>query len=172
MDYGENELESLFRALARMHINCVNGEFHKNELGIASHPPILLALKHSGPDMTTAQKELASILGISPSTVAISVKRMEKAGLLEKASVETDLRRNMVTLTPKGLQMANQCEYILELTNFRMLQDFSDEERRQLTSYFLRMISNLENMGVQPPAHLKGNCCKRHHAVKLMLYDE
>lgn len=105
--------------------------------------------------MKASQKELGDAIGISPPTVAISVKRMEKAGLLCKISDEKDLRRNVITLTKKGVEYIEECLSIFDKTDRSVFDGFSELEREQLKRFYLRMIKNLETMGARLPNQLK-----------------
>ncbi|MCR4431741.1 MAG: MarR family transcriptional regulator [Tepidanaerobacteraceae bacterium] len=155
MEYDPNALEWLFRTFERMHHNCIKSEFARRGLSEASHPAILFSLKYEVRNMAASQKDIAQMLGISPPTVAISLKRMEKAGLVRKIVDENDLRRNLITLTDKGLQLLEECENTFYEIDRNIFNGFSDEEREQLKKFYIRMIYNLESMGVQPPAQLK-----------------
>jgi DNA-binding MarR family transcriptional regulator len=98
-----------------------------------------------------SQKELADFLGIRPSSLAISIKRMEKAGLVRRVTDRNDLRRNIITLTKKGEQLVRECTLVFDDIDKRMYEGFSAEEKEQLRKYYIRIINNLEKLGVQPP---------------------
>lgn len=146
-----NSLEWLFRTFNRMHLNLLKAEMVKRGLGEASHPAMLFTLKRDMKNMSATQKELAERIGISPATVAISIKRMEKAGLIRKVSDKNDLRRNCITLTEKGLHFVIECEAAIKKIDLGTFQGFSEAESKQLKQFYLRMIHNLEDMGAQTP---------------------
>ena len=154
MKYG-NDLDTLFRTIFHMHVNCAKKEFNKRGIKPAGHPPILFILRHESVNMAASQKELADKLGISPPTVAISIKRMERAGLVHKVADESDLRRNLITLTEKGIELVDQSQTVFKEVNEGMFRGFSEKEQEQLKAFFLRIVSNLETMGAQPPENLK-----------------
>jgi len=155
VEYDPNGLEWLLRTFDRMHHNCIRSEFVKRGLSEASHPMILMALKHEVRNMAASQKDIAQMIGVSPPTVAISLKRMEKAGLVRKIVDENDLRRNLITITDKGLRLLDECENAFCEIDRNIFNGFSDEEREQLKKFYIRMIHNMESMGAQPPAQLK-----------------
>lgn len=90
------------------------------------------------------QIEIAQKLGVSPASVAMSVKRMQKAGLLEKIGDEKDLRINQIRLTPKG--KAVQLESLKELIadDNRLFSGFSEQEIQALSGYLDRIYDNLK----------------------------
>lgn len=149
-------LEWLFRICDRMHHSMLTKEFERRNLSKASHPFMLFILSDAGPDASLSQKELANRLGISPPTAAVSIWRMERAGLLCKVADQADLRRNCITLTPEGVRLVRECKEAFDDIDCRMFEGFLDKEREALRSYYVRMIKNLEAMGAQSPANLKG----------------
>lgn len=155
MKSESNDLENLFRTIFHMHMSCIKKELDKNNIVPAGHPPILFMLRNEANNMVASQKDIADRLGVSTPTVAISIKRMEKAGLVRKVIDESDLRRNMITLTEKGMKFINESTAVFEAIDKGMLKGLSQEEQEQLKTLFLRIISNLEAMGAQPPENLK-----------------
>lgn len=155
MIYSPGSIEQLLAAFNRMRHNCIRSEFERRGLAMASHPPILFALYHEVKNRTASQKELAKIIGISAPTAAISIKRMERAGLIRKSSDISDQRKNMITLTEKGEKLVNECENIFVELDSQTFKGFSEKEKEDLKGYYLRMISNLEAAGATPPQRLK-----------------
>lgn len=150
-----NQMQWLLRTYSRMHHNVLTHKEEKNGLSEASHPVILFVLRYDMQDMKASQKEIADEIGISPSTVAISLKRMEKAGLLKKVQDKDDLRKNLITLTEKGLEFTNRLHVISVEVDQGIFAEFSEAELEQLKGYYKRMIRNLEGMGAKTPAFLQ-----------------
>lgn len=130
-------------------------EFEKRGLLKVSHPFLLFILADAG-GSGMPQCELAQRLGVAPSSTAVSIRRMEKAGLLSKKTDKADSRRNQISLTPKGRHLVDECRMAFEDIDRGMLAGFSRAERENLRSYYIRMIHNLEAMGAQIPSGLKG----------------
>jgi DNA-binding MarR family transcriptional regulator len=104
-------------------------------------PPILEYL--SSHDSCT-QRELADYLTVSPPSVAMSIKRMQRAGLVEKAADESDMRYNRIKITERGQQISEKCREEFERIDRRMFEGFSEQEIKQLYSFLNRMSNNLE----------------------------
>lgn len=155
MDLDKLGPEWLFRIVDRMHHSMLAQEFERRGLSRASQPFILFILEDEGPGASLSQKELAERLGVSQPTAAISIRRMEAAGLLRKLSDGDDLRRNRITLAPKGARLVRDCKAAFDDIDERMFEGFSAKEREELRSYYLRIIANLEAMGAQRPADPK-----------------
>lgn len=157
MTTENSDIEWLLRAFDRMRRNCKNLELDKHGLKQASHPLILFILRYEMKDMTASQKEIGEAVGISPSTVAISIKRMEKAGIVCKVQDKNDLRRNLITLTEKGIKFLDEISSIFDEIDQNIFKGFSETELEQLKKFYLRMIYNLESMGAQMPNLLLKN---------------
>lgn len=103
-------------------------------------PPLLFALKHRG---TCNQTELARLLQVSTASIAVSLKRMEKAGVVERVPDPQDLRSNRIALTAEGLVIANRAENALFTVTRRMYEGFTPEELSSLMYFYKRMQQNL-----------------------------
>lgn len=105
-------------------------------------PGILLTIRELG---SCSQTELATALDVTTPSVAVSVKRLERNGLISKEINENDNRYNRITLTRKGMKAALKCEKIFGCINDKMFADFSDDEMEQLNNFLTRMNNNLSN---------------------------
>ena len=101
----------------------------------------ILNFIYNNPDCT--QVEIASELYISPASVAISTKRLQKAGLIDKAVDESSLRTNRISLTESGREIVEKSRVLMMKTDDVMFADFTDEELVQLEGYLKRMVRNL-----------------------------
>lgn len=151
MHYNGYNLEALFRTFFHMYMSCVKKEFRKRGLNPAGNPGILFMLRGNSENMAASQKEIADRLGISAPTVAVSIKRMDKAGLVHKVADETDLRRNLITLTESGRNFVDGSKDVFEIIDAAIFRGLSMQDREQLRTLFLRIITNLEGMGARPP---------------------
>lgn len=106
----------------------------------AGQIPLLMFVKHH-PGCT--QRDIASGLGVSTPAVATSVKRMQKAGLLEKLADETDMRCNKITLTEQGQQVLLNGQHIFDEVTSGMFEGVTGEERQVLKKILARMEENL-----------------------------
>jgi len=90
-----------------------------------------------------AQSELAETLQVSAPSIATSVKRMEKTGLLKKTADENDLRYNRISITEKGLDLARKCRSAFDTVDARMFEGFRAEECEEFSGYLERLIANI-----------------------------
>ena len=94
------------------------------------------------------QKDIASAMHITPASVAVSLKRMEKSGLITRKPDENDIRKNMISVTPKGENALNEFRRICDTTDSNMFNGFSDEEKDTLHSLLLRLHENLDSQSL------------------------
>lgn len=100
-------------------------------------------LKMIGSHQASTQKELADLLHVSPASIAVSLKRLQKQGLITKAADSGDLRYNRIALTDEGKQTVSRTRETFDDLDKRVFKDFTEEELIQLDSYVCRMIKNL-----------------------------
>jgi DNA-binding MarR family transcriptional regulator len=103
-------------------------------------PGLLLTLKQQG---VCSQTELAEALNVTTPSIAVSVKRLEKVGMITKKINEKDNRYNQITLTESGEKSAEVCEEIFDTLNTRMFSGFTRHELNQVNSFLERMRINL-----------------------------
>jgi len=148
------QFRALLRAFSRMHHDCLRQTFNKQGFAELSNPKVLFFLRHmEGQPMS--QKEIADHLGVAPATIAISLKRMEKVGLVQKSADASDLRRNCVTLTEKGKILTEQCENADDAAIAPIIKGFTQQEIDLMCAFYRRMIQNMEELGVKAPAELR-----------------
>ncbi len=103
-------------------------------------PPIIKHLCETG---TCTQNELAKAVNVSPASVAVSVKRMQKSGLIDKVSDENDMRRNKISITEKGRALDVLINSRFDELDKKMYGGFTEKELEQLDSYIIRITANL-----------------------------
>lgn len=140
----KNESTRVFRSLMHAHRRAHDALFDSmglREIG----QPILMAIlsdkKRMGEKCT--QKELSERLRISPSTLTISIKSLEKRGYVRKTTDENDLRRNYIEITEDGMEISDKCRECLIGIDEAMYAGFTPEEKEQAMRLMERMAENL-----------------------------
>ncbi len=109
--------------------------------------PMLLAVLRQKPDgIADSQRELAEQLHVTPATVTVSLRSMERDGYVTKIVDNSDMRRKRIALTDKGREVLDKLDEVYERISLAMFNGFSDDEREQISDYFKRMIDNLNQL--------------------------
>ena len=157
MEMRENMPGILFQSVERARKQAIQTELSRRGLGTLGQPMILFLLKDKGREgRIAAQKELSDAMHVSPATVAVSLKSLEREGYVEKLADETDQRRKAVRLTPKGEAAIQRCVQVFGAVDQSMFEGFRPEETRQACGYLMRMLHNLR--GDLPPERMNCQC--------------
>ena len=157
MEMRENMPGILFQSVERARKQAIQTELSRRGLGTLGQPRILFLLKDKGREgRSAAQKEVSDAMHVSPATVAVSLKSLEREGYVEKLADETDQRRKAVRLTPKGEAAIQRCVQVFEAVDQSMFEGFRPEETRQACGYLMRMLHNLR--GDLPPERMNCQC--------------
>ncbi len=89
------------------------------------------------------QVEIAKALYITPASVAISTKRLQKAGLIKKEVDAASLRKNRILMTELGKEIVKDCRMAVRKADNDMFQGFKEIELENLKNYLDRMLVNL-----------------------------
>ncbi len=102
---------------------------------------MLMHLWHSGGELS--QRQLAEEMHVSPAVVTVTVKKLASEGYVTRTQSEKDKRTVMISLAPRGIEMVDLAHGTLDQVDEKMLQGFTEEEKRQLVCFYVRMFSNL-----------------------------
>lgn len=141
------KFEMRFGCLIRMYYSRIQSQLA--EVGLyRGQPPILMLLyKNDG----MSQKEMARALNLSPATMTVTLKRMEKAGLVLREMDEHDQRILRVHLSGKGREMCETGESRIGVVTAELLEGFTLEEQQQLNEYLGRIARNMERVVEKEP---------------------
>jgi len=138
------QLNHYFRRCNHLHRCIVDKNMTKAEIYASQHR-ILGILDHK-PLMS--QKEIASVMEVSTATIAVTLKKMEKSGFIEKIMDVDDNRFNKIKMTEKGKHMLCQGFDIMHRIDFDLVKNFTEEELCQFTSlmksYYERLVEMAE----------------------------
>ena len=111
------------------------------ELGLYRGQPRMLFALWEQEGLT--HSELAAYAHVRPATITKMLKRMEKAGFVERRSDPADQRVSRVYLTDAGRSIQNEVEQVWRTLEDETFMGFSPEERMLLRRFFLRIRDNL-----------------------------
>lgn len=103
-------------------------------------PPLLqFILDHPG----CTQKEAADELDVTPASAAASLKRLEKAGLVERKPDYSDARRNRLFVTALGRGRMEESRRQFEALDIKMFSGMTEEEIGAFRNVCEKMFDNL-----------------------------
>lgn len=129
----------LLMQIFRYHIHYNFEKLENMDMHPRQFPMLRLLFENPGLN----QREIAEKLNIKPPTVAVSIKRMEKVGLVERRQDQNNQRISRIYITDAGISMVNLGREILVKEEEIMLQDFTEEEKALVRQYLQRIRNNL-----------------------------
>jgi len=115
---------------------------------------LLMEIAHCS---NVSQIDIARAMDVSAATVAVSLKKLEKGGYINKEIDEGDNRLHQITITEKGQKVVEQSKQIFELTDRKVLEGFTDEEKSTLYSLLQKLNANLVKMEHEINIKTEGN---------------
>ena len=103
-------------------------------------------LMHISRNLNQSQTEIADGMEVAPATIAVSLKKLEKGGYIEKIVDETDNRFNKIEITQKGEAIVKDSIRIFRSIDKVMFQDFSADELLKLQDFMIRIKKNLSEI--------------------------
>ncbi len=134
------EVEDRVAAFMRLRRHTMRRYFFN--IGLFNGHPAMLFHVARAPGIT--QSEIAQQLEISKASVAVSVKRMESAGLLRREVDPSDRRVTHLYLTPAGEEMDAACARGREFMMDSLYHGLTDEELHTLYTLIGKLHINLQ----------------------------
>lgn len=144
---NQNITEEKYRAIMgklmsimRDHKSVVDWFVNETKLHKSQHR-LLMTLARLGNNVS--QRDLAETLNITPAAVAVTLKKLEKNGLVGRKMAEKDNRYNEVVLTEKGKKIVKESYKVFKYADEKMFDGFSMEELDAFEGYLNRIKDNL-----------------------------
>lgn len=120
----------------------------ERRFGSSSGPmPVFFALQDGAP---LSQKDLAAAAAVEQPTMAATLNRMERDGLIRRTPDPDDRRSSQVALTPFGLERAKAAFAVAAEVNARVDAALTPEERAAFYPMLRRIIAALEQDSAPP----------------------
>ncbi|WP_105483816.1 MarR family winged helix-turn-helix transcriptional regulator [Abditibacterium utsteinense] len=120
------------------------GDSQLEKLGVTTGQLPVLALLKDGSSLS--QKDLADLVRVEQPTMALTLTRMERDGLITRQPNPDDKRSSLITITTTALSKMPEIFDILRQGADETLANFSDAEKEMLTELLKRYLGNLEEM--------------------------
>ena len=90
------------------------------------------------------QKQIANDILVTPASIATSIKRMQKSGLITKRIDDENLRNNRISVTAKGRKLVYDWEKEMAKLDEKQFDGFTDEEIATYIKLTEKVLENLE----------------------------
>ena len=145
---AEQQTVRLLMLTDRLHRAAIEAQVEK--LGIhRSQHFVLMSLSHRNGELT--QTEIANMLDISPAAVTVTLKKLEKAGLIERQTPEQDARTKIIRLTEEGKKTVEKTHELFLEVDDTMCGGLTEKELDALCVSLSRMAENLKAAGHKDP---------------------
>ena len=132
--------ETLFE-LQRAYLDCVRQSLQAEDAHPRQGPILELLLAMDG----ASQAELVRKLNVSAATVAVSVARLERLGLVHREKNQHNQRANALALTPRGREQAERLRDAMQRACGLALQDVPQEELIRMETVMNDMCEHLRS---------------------------
>lgn len=109
--------------------------------GLHVGQPAMLEFVYENPGCS--QREIADNAHVTPASVAASVKRLEKAGMLVRRGDTADTRCNRVYITPLGKRELTACREALRALDESMVNAIAPQDAQRLADCLQKMCEHL-----------------------------
>lgn len=142
MDFDrEHSAGYLANLMARLFARQLEARIRPLGLGLGAFPALLHLWERDG----LTQKELVQRLTIEQPTMANTLARMERDGLVTRSRDETDARAQRIWLTKKGRELEARAVAQAIEVNRLALADLDAREREVFLSLIRRIIASLDD---------------------------
>jgi DNA-binding MarR family transcriptional regulator len=125
------------RAYARSS-GLLNAGFEAHGSGLRGyHYRLLAALEEWGP---ASQADLGRSTGIDRSDVTAALAELESRDLIGRTVDQQNKRRNIVTLTPEGVEQLRDLDTVVDTIQDQLLAPLTATQRRQFTTLMSRLL--------------------------------
>lgn len=141
MDFRKDESAGyLANHMARLFANALHERIRP--LGLAPAQFMTLLELWEADDLT--QKDLVRRLDVEQATMANTLKRMQRDGLITRHENPDDRRAQLIRLTPKAKALREDAMQAASAVNETALSGLSDDERRTFIHMMARVIAALQ----------------------------
>jgi DNA-binding MarR family transcriptional regulator len=136
----EESLGYVVNHLGRLFARALDRRLDRHGVALGQFPALLILWEQEG----ITQSEIARRLDIEQPTVANTLKRMERDGLVAFGADPANKRQVLVTLTDKGRALRAPLIAEAEAVNSQASEDFSAAESARFLALLRRMAANLD----------------------------
>ena len=139
-DSPEHRLIEKYIRVTRLHRSVIEHRLEGTGVYRSQHQ-ILMFASHNP---NVSQKDLAEMYGVSGATMAVSLKKLEKGGYINRLVDQHDNRCNQICITEKGRKVVEESVLIFQRLERCMFERFSEHDMDVLGNLLDRIYGNLD----------------------------
>lgn len=136
------ELIETYMCVGRLHRMVLERQLNRTGVYRSQHQLLMFVAENPN----VSQKELARFSHVSPATVAVSLKKLEHGGYIQRVVDEHDNRYNKICITEKGRAVVENSVRWFQKVERSIFDGFSPEEMTAMLGYLNRMQENLNGL--------------------------
>ena len=136
------ELIETYMCVGRLHRMVLERQLNRTGVYRSQHQLLLYIAENPN----ASQKEIAQLNHVSPATVAVSLKKLEHGGYIQRVVDEHDNRYNKICITEKGRAVAENSVRWFQKVERSIFDGFTPEEMAAMQGYLNRMQQNLSSL--------------------------
>jgi DNA-binding MarR family transcriptional regulator len=137
----ENSAGYLVNHMARLFAKGLQERIAPLGIVIGQFPILLELWQKDG----VSQRELLAKLDVEQATLANTLNRMERDGLIRRTKNPADARAQQIWLTEHTMQLRNKAYQSAQAQNSAALRALNDAEQAQLMDFMLRIIADMRS---------------------------
>lgn len=135
----DKDLIRKFICLTQLHRKVVEKRVEGTGVHQAQHHLLMCLAKNE----FGSQVELAKKMRVTPATVAVSLKALERDGFIYREAKATDSRFNNIKLTEKGQTVVKESQHIFDEIDKVIFEGITTKEKEQLSKVLDKLYENL-----------------------------
>lgn len=138
-DFPYRELVETYMNVGRLHRTVLERQLNRTGVYRSQHQLLMYIAENPN----ASQKEIAQLNRVSPATVAVSLKKLENGGYIQRVVDEHDNRYNKICITEKGRAVVENSVRWFQKVERTIFDGFSSEEMAAMQGFLNRMQQNL-----------------------------
>ena len=136
----------LFKRTNRLHMRVFDKYVDTREVRRRPHHILNYLYYKNKNDVAVCQKEIAEHFEISTAAVAVTLKKLESMGFVQKSVNPNDSRFNSISITQDGIEVIERTRSAFWRIDTAMFEDMTDDELSMFSACLEKMHTKLKTM--------------------------
>jgi DNA-binding MarR family transcriptional regulator len=109
----------------------------------------ILIYLHLNSHNNPSQRDISEFLQVTPAAVTVTLKKMEKAGLIERSVSNEDNRVHQISISPYGQRIVRATNLVFDLMDQAVFKGFEQEDLKIFIAYLDRIQANINELDIE-----------------------